>query len=295
MGNRFLKARCGIVRPRDSTFKMFDEFTKIFKGLAFKSENGDKVLGIDPYASASSLVLHYHTAETDSLTLNLGFLDLASFTQIESDRSGTPLAGLTQYSQDFNTDGDLRYIQSGVGIYTKLDFKNFYTFADTIPNIVINSAQLTIGSVQESTFPPSSSLVLRMLTDNNQVKVFNIKNPQDSLDYVLYNPRTYPSYGGSTGVDGGTVVEPDNALYVLGDQSPHLGFSSEKKSYDGNYSLFFQQLTVPRENKSRYQYFVLYPSAPGKPSNTKTVNRTIFPKNDIKLKIYYTKPTTPLN
>jgi hypothetical protein len=29
--------------------------------------------------------------------------------------------------------------------------------------------------------------------------------------------------------------------------------------------------------------------------NTKSVNRAIFPKGDIKLKVYYTKPTTPLN
>jgi hypothetical protein len=29
--------------------------------------------------------------------------------------------------------------------------------------------------------------------------------------------------------------------------------------------------------------------------NTKSVNRVIFPKDNIKLKVYYTKPTTPLN
>jgi hypothetical protein len=61
-------------------------------------------------------------------------------------------------------------------------------------------------------------------------------------------------------------------------------------------SLFLQQLAAPLEEKTRFKTFVLHPAAqtsniPQAQSGLKTVNRVVFPKDKIKLKIFYTKPT----
>ena len=83
----------------DSTFKVFSEFTKIFKGLSIKTDNGDKIIGI---STNSAVTIHYHTPTADSLNMHLGFFSVASFSQIKNDRSSSDLAGLTQYAQDFS-------------------------------------------------------------------------------------------------------------------------------------------------------------------------------------------------
>jgi hypothetical protein len=280
----------------DTTFITYSLFTKIFKGISFKSNNADKVVGFNPAATSSSIAIHYHTAEADSLVLSLGFFNVNSFSQILNDRSGTALAGLSTYSQDFIPPTDFRYIQSGTGVYTKLDFSKFFEFADTVPNLVINSAQLTVEAVEQPGYDPSSSFALRILDDQNFVEKYNTEtSKQDSIDFALYNPRQYASYPGSISIDDGTIGDNDNAFYAVGDQSPYLAYSSTTKSYSGNYSLFFQQLSVVNPNRRRFQSAILYPASPGKPSSSKTLNRTIIPESGIKLKVYYTKPTTPLN
>ncbi len=279
----------------ETTFITYSLFAKIFKGLHFKSDNGDKIMGFNPAAANSSIAIHYHTATDDSLVLTLGFFNVTGFNQIATDRSGTALAGLTQYSQDFIPATDLRYVQSGTGVYTKLDFGNFFEFADTVPNVVINSAELSVESVEQSIYDPSTSFALRILNDQNFVEKWDSVSTQDRIDLLLYNPIQYTSYTGSISIDNGTVGDYDSAFYALGDQSPFLGYSSTNKSYNGNYALFFQQLSVVDPNRRRFKNAILYPASPNKPGGSKTVNRTVFPKSGIKLKIYYTKPTTPLN
>jgi hypothetical protein len=109
----------------------------------------------------------------------------------------------------------------------------------------------------------------------------------------LYNP-SFPAHTGTLRVDNGTANEVDSVFYVEGEQTSNMTYSSSTKSFNGNYALFFQQLAITAEGKRRFQHFVLSPSSPSLP-NTKSVNRVVFPKGNIKLKIHYTKPTTPLN
>ncbi|HEX6223043.1 MAG TPA: DUF4270 family protein [Chryseolinea sp.] len=277
-----------VATTQDSTFKVYSEFVKLFKGLSIKSDNGDKILG---FSTNSAVTVHYHTGTVDSLNFNLGFFNVANFSQITNDRSSTDLSGLTQYAQDFLPANDLRYIQSGTGVYTKLDFGKFFEFCDTVPNVVITSAQLTLGDVVQSDYALPTNMVMRVLRSDNTVK--KVKTLQDTMDISAYNPR-FPAHPGTLTLDNGGYAESDLGMVVLGDADAYLKYSSDKKSYSGNYALFFQQLSIVREGVPRYQYFAIYPTAPAIP-NTKTVNRVIFPKDAIKLKVFYTKPTTPLN
>jgi hypothetical protein len=293
-GQRLFDEAVDYTGGSDNTFVTYSLFTKLFKGLAIKSDYGDKVLGI---STSSFLTVHYHTPTTDSLGLQLGLFGLANFSQITADRSATDLAGLTQFSQDFNPPSDLRYLQSGTGIYTKLDFSKFFAFCDTVKNVVISSAQITVDNVQASSYAPPPRLVVNILNgDTNYKEKYSRANTQDNNDLVLYNPP-FPAHTRSLlyeTLSGVIINEPDSAFYIEGDSSPEMDYSNTSKAYAGSYTLFFQQLAVPADDKRRFQYYVLTPSSPGSP-NTKSLNRAVFPKTSIKLKIHYTKPTTPLN
>ena len=283
-----------VTTTQDSTFKTFNKFIAQYKGLAIKSDYGDKIIGVRPN---SYITLHYHTPSADSLGVQLSFSQVTGFSQITGDRSASDLAGLTQYSQDFIPSNDLRYIQSGTGVYTKLDFGKFFEFCDTVPNVIISSAELSIEDVQESSLRPPPRLMVNVLNGNTNFKErFQAGNSQDLSDIVLYNPP-FASHTRSLLYEtlSGTIVnEPDTSFYLEGDRSPHMDYSTSGKEYSGSYTLFLQQLAITAENKTRFRYYLLTPSGPGTPS-TKTVNRAVFPKESIKLKIHYTKPTTPLN
>jgi hypothetical protein len=289
-GQRIFDKALDYASDADSTYINYSLFTQIFKGIAITSDNGDKVIGVTPF---STIRVHYHK-DTIASTLDLGFVVVANFSQIKSDLSGTSLSGLTQYSQDFSPPDNLRYIQSGTGIYTKLDLGKFFEFCDTVPNVIITSAQLSVDAVEESNFAPPSSLLLKILNGaTNFTEKYSRNNEQDNRDLVLYNP-SFPAHTGSLRFDVGTVNEVDSAFYAEGDLTPNITYSSSTKSFRGNYPLFFQQLASAAEGKRRFQHFLLSPSSPSFP-NTKSVNRVVFPKDNIKLKIHYTKPTTPLN
>ncbi len=280
----------------DTTFITYSEFVKLFNGIVIKPETGDKIVGFNPVASQSKITLHYHNATTDSLSINLGFTTAVGFSQITSDRTGTEVEAVNQFYQESLQSADKRYIQSGVGILTKLDFSKFYEFADTVPNVLINSAELVIEGVEASSYAPPAILSLRLLNDNNRLKKFSTLRPQDAIDYVAHNG--YLRYDFAVSQSTAAVAENDSAFYVQGDRSSLLAYSSSTNSYRSVMSLFFQQLTLDNEKKTRFKSFVLYPaaqaaSALGAQNASKTVNRAIFPKDKIKLKIFYTKPLTP--
>lgn len=281
----------------DSAFVKEELFMKDFKGIAFKSEGGDKIMGFDPLSTSSVITLHYHTDTKEGLKLNLGFFGTASFNQIKTDRSASELAGLNQSYVDFYPANDLRYIQGATSVYTKVDFSNFFAFADTVPNLLINSAELIIANVEQSDYAISSNLSVRLLNTTNRFHIYDtakVPRAQDSLDLTYYNPRVHSRYPGSIMLDQGDVGENDLAFVARGDERAYLAYSSNDKSFNGNYALFFQQLTVLQPDKRRFSSALLYPTSPAKPA-TKTLNRTVFPKSGIKLRVYYTKPTLPLN
>lgn len=278
----------------DSTFVRFSEFVKEFKGIVIKPESGDKVVGFNPSATQSGITLHYHETDKDSLSINLAFSPVIGFNQIRSDRSATELSGLTQYYQESLNSSNNRYIQSGIGILTKLDLSKFYEFADTVPYVLINSAELVVESVEPSPYAPPSILSLRVLENNNRMKQFSSAKTQDETDFIEY--KGYLRYDIPIS-NAAPIVENDSVFYVMGDRSSLLTYSSSGRSYGGVMTLFFQQLTLDSENKTKFKYFVLYPgsqstSTPAGQNGSKSLNRVIFPKDKIKLKVYYTKPTT---
>jgi hypothetical protein len=81
--------------------------------------------------------------------------------------------------------------------------------------------------------------------------------------------------------------------YAITDATTLLGLTylKDDNKFTSFPTLFFQQLYALKEEK-RYTDWALVPVSP---TPTKTVNRAVFNKDNIKLKVYYTRPNIPAN
>lgn len=270
-GNRLFSS----IDPEDEEFTNFTKFKTHFKGLAVIPEQADKIVGIGNADVNTALKLHYHV-DTIQYTFSFMLTNGVNFSNVASNRAGTELEQLNQFFTDFEPVTN-RYIQSGGSLVTKLDFTKFYEYIDTIPQLLLNSVELTIENVENEPYPVHNSLALTMLTNNNRYKT--TKTEQDTLDYIAFNGM----------VVFGIFANPDltTALCVASDSREllQLTYSSTNKTYQSYPTLFFQKLIELRDKP--YKYWALSPSTP---APGKSVTRTIFPKENLKLRIYYTKP-----
>jgi hypothetical protein len=259
------------VNPEDVNYTDFDLFKENFKGLAIVPQQSDKIVGFNPADANSSLIIYYHDGAT-ARSLAFNFAQGVTFSKITSDRSTTELSGLTEFHTDFDP-GLKRYIQGGSSIVTKLDFSKFYEYMDTIQYIIINSAELTIPDVQpESTLIPPQSLSLTMLQADNRFKT--LKTIQDTLIYIAFN--------------GSLLLGDQGKFFAAGDQGGvfPLEYSSTNANYSGLPTLFFQRLFDLKAD--RYPYWALRPLTP---QPGRSVDRVAFQKDNIKLKLYFTRAT----
>jgi hypothetical protein len=265
------------VNPEDTLFTNLSYFIERFKGLAILSTQSDKIFGINNFDANTVLTVYYHEG-TVQKSIGFSLSNLVAFTQITADRSGTELSGLNAFYTEFDHPTN-RYLQNGASIITKLDFTEFYKYMDTIPNIMINSAELSVTNVDATDeYVAPGNLLLAMMKDNNHYKT--ITGSQDTLDFIAF---------------GGSLIISDlNKLFAADDSGGlfSLPYSSTDKTYIGYPTLFFQQLFNTKQNQ--YPDWALLPANPPN-SNGKAVNRAVFPKDEIKLKIYYTRPLVTEN
>lgn len=259
---------------RDTVFVTYSRFVKSFKGIAIKPVSGDKILGFNPASPQTKLVLHLRkdNGKPDSLVFSLS-RGVASFSQILSDKSGDL----------FSLPADMRYVQNGVGIVTKLDLSPFLAFADTIPQMVINSAEILIDDVpSQSEFQrPPIGLGLRVLNDDNSFR----------NDTAKTNLAEINKYKGTVSWPSGTNPVPIG--YVNSEQQitpltlPFIANGTEK-NYIGFTTLFLQELyNNYKKGETLFSKLALYSNLP---QAGKTVERVGFHKDNIKLRIYYTLP-----
>lgn len=272
LSNSFGQRLFDAVDPEDVNYTDFELFKAAFKGLAIIPQQSDKIVGFKPSDLNSSLILYYHNGDTKS-TLSFIFSQGVNFSKFISDRSSTELSGLSQFHTDFDP-GLKRYVQGGTSIVTKMDFSKYYEYIDTIPNMMINSAELEISEVEtSSTLKAPKSLTVSMLRSNNRFKT--IKTEQDSIDYINFN--------------GKVTIAEQLKFFIAKDEGStfSMDYSSTNNTYNGFPTLFFQQL-FKLKSEEQYPFWTL---RPGDPQPGKSVDRLVFPKDKLKLKIYYTRST----
>lgn len=274
-GNLLLSLSKTHAFTKDSTRKFF---LNEVKGLSLIPSESSTIFALDLTSAYSGVFLYYHTG-SDTLAASFVF-NPASFTNISTDRTGTELAGLAPYQAGDPASGN-RYVQSGAAVATKVDLTNFYAFADTTENIVINEAEFIIDNVESPVGTvPHASLRFRFMDENNNFS--NIKIAEDRTAFSNYH---YVSEGFYYSVQAD--VPSQQVPYSL------ISYDSEGKRFSGYMTFFAQSLFRNKNdkegiNESRLKYIALYPYSP---VVSRSVNRTVFHKENIKLKITYTRPT----
>lgn len=298
-----------IVAGGDSVLigKYIPAFRKAYPGFAFVSAQSGRLLGFNPLNALSRLTIHYSSSTTDSLTTSLFFTPFPyvganAFSKITTDRTGG-LSGISVPNEPFSPSiSDQRYIQDGSTVITELDLSDFYSFVDTLEDIIINSAEISMDVVSPppGMSPPSSLYgVLMKKTLDNKIVALNIDVKDDSLKMVQFAGTIY------------TDLKNFGISTELSSSSPlTLSYSSSAGKYKGYATMFFQRLF---DNKSNPEYNIehlgFYPatapilkilnagSTTGYPllksGIGNSVNRALIKASGIKLKLYYTVPNKP--
>jgi hypothetical protein len=295
-GSRLFEA----TRAGFTTAALHRIFKAQIKGLALLPGDEPGVLGINGVSASGQLsrvILHYHTVDAAGAvddTLSRGFgTEFASFTRIEADRSASELAGISSY-QAVEPGSGYRYIQSGAPLVAKLDLSQFYNFADTVDNIVVNSAEFLIENVAASAgLHPHTALSFRLMK-NDSDQFLNIDVAADrplALNYYVIpggQITTFVPYG----------QDYFNAAADLTTEPvASIAYDEEKNHFSGFLTKFVQSLFSNKgglegNRETRLKYLGIYPVSP---QFSRSVTRTVFHKEDVRLRIYYTRanPVTP--
>ena len=257
LGMRFLQQ----AKDDASTFLNNREFRKFFSGFAFVSdESNNMITGIVAESRQTYLRMHVHNAE-DTASLDFIFQDLDTidlnstkyYNNITLDRSGTPLAGITEFYTDFETDNNLTYVQASAGIYTKISLQPYLDFIDTIEHLVINRAEIEIPVQSfEKSSPPSTAFDMYVVDEDNRFVESFVPN------------RPHPIF-----VSAG-----------------RLSFSRSSDANEGNYvgtpTQYIQDIT-----SGDSQDIFLMLGQPNMWNSVITVDQSILLKDKIILKVYY--------
>ena len=120
------------------------------------------------------------------------------FNNIQSDRTGTALAGLKTYTPLLSSfTGGATYVQAGTGLVTRMDFPSLKSFFSTNTGVILNAAYLQVfpvqGSYPKNLLPPSTLQLF--VTDNTNIPFTTVSGAFASIQYDYdYGINTYYNY-----------------------------------------------------------------------------------------------------
>lgn len=137
------------LKAGDPIFDSNAAFNEYFKGIALIGGPGPKnIFNINSLAFRFILKYHEFNADGDEVDRTYTFSSGSyRFFHLDSDKTGTPLAGLAPDNMDFTPADDYLYAQLGVLMALKIDFNVFYQITDTLENMIINKAEIVIGDL----------------------------------------------------------------------------------------------------------------------------------------------------
>lgn len=293
LGQQLLAAAMDTVGQGVENFFIFERFRRKFKGFAIVPTEADKIVGFDHTHSKSRITLFYRIDTTEyQMTFRFdasgqnrtGVGEYLSFTELKTDRSGTPLAALPPKYQDYFPSDGMRYIQAGTGLSVKLDFTEVRDHFKNIPLKALSAAELKIETEQQVS--PPTRFVLRALKPNNRLLLATkggtdvAGDPQTIIDndYLLKHSISQNSLARVEPISD----EDRNSAFTL----KQISNESTGAVYTGYITTFLQQETTLSDTDF-LRYFALIPQTP---DNTKSINGFYFPAENVKLKIYYTVP-----
>ncbi len=181
-----------------------NEFKSLIKGLAIQygAKDNAAILGFSLADAKSAIKIFYHLDGPDQNTeLSHTFNFNAGFTNISADRKQTDLSGLPtleKFGLESASTGNKGFIQSGTGVYTRVDFPYIESLKYGFGRILVNRAYLRINVLRESAdqllAPPSPLEVF--IANRQNLKVSNLMTLEGSTvtaNYVndIFNNETY--------------------------------------------------------------------------------------------------------
>ncbi len=284
------------------TFQRYTNFTGKFKGFAITGSGADKLVGINPQYSADTtnrnktrLRVYYSFPETvegvvnirrrvtDFTLFNSGGGFVTNFISISADRAGSVVQGQPVFTA-FTPSDQRCYVQGGVPVYSRIDFSRFYSFLDTIPNITFNSVELVIDPIAPQSLPLPTALELRVMDDakNGRTDFFDVTR-RTTLPTVYAGRFTSRRFNLA-----------DSLLIPVGDAgaSITLAKSSDDTRYSGFVTGLAQTLASAVKQGHAFRYFGL---ALQNPVESSAASRLAFAGQNVKLRIFYTRPTINRN
>lgn len=279
-------------------------FRRQFPGFVIKpAPTNDRILsfkaGLAPAATSTRIIVYYSYIK-DGATVNsqlvyynyYGSFPRPGFTNITYDRTNTALSGITQTGVDYDAPDDYCYMQSGTGLFAKLDFSGvrayFDATPDTLPYVALNGAELMVElepDVTRQHLARPNYMHLRVMDEeeNNFLKAPLVLTTSGYTASPLYTAAYYSI---------GYIAFLDAV-----DDTPRRASIAYTKKTTGEqyYSLFltdfFSKFLRPTEDFTPITHMALIPGAGPNLSSPfgKSFNGVSFKKDKVKLRIYYTK------
>lgn len=268
-----------------------ENFKRAFRGVGVVPVNNTLVMGFNAGNYTSKITLYYNYVENSQPKIGKYVFVFGSpysqgFTRIQKNRNGTSLSGLTQKYTPYNSPDGYSYVQSGTGLFSRLDLSDFHAYFDTISYPLINSAELIIPTppkAERNHFIRPKKLFFVFLAPNNRFfRPVYLSTNTSGTSVEKVDPNFQTLYYSLLEENFEALAKGDDS-YVL--EIPYVE-NTEGTFFRSYMSQWFQyQLRLP-EIYPKITHAALLPSeAP----YGKSLSGFSFRGDQVKLKVYYSK------
>jgi hypothetical protein len=191
-----------LMQEKDESLSSFEKFREYFKGLAISPGNPSSAILSFPCDSTMNIELHTHRKGIEKEAVIQKFpvgSANTSFNHFASDKTGTPISQIVkQLIKIPSTQSNNKtYVQSGIGLLTRVDFPTMQHLMETDRKYVLLKAELILvpepGTYKQVPLP--SQLVLYHTDKSNRVvsEIVGDQNATIAADLVIdriYNENT---------------------------------------------------------------------------------------------------------
>jgi len=203
-----------------------DKFVNYFKGIAFVSAGANSIVGFKT-DSTFKVKLHYHEKDDFNTEKEINFLvhGINHFSNINSNRTGTPLDGFSNTIKEIPSEliNNQAYIQSGDGLYIKIDFPTISDIRFMSEYGYVERAVLELRPVigtygKEVPLPTALSIYSTTISGETETSILNSLNMQQSGNLRIddqFGEKTSYSFDISEFIQHQMNATPDQKSYIL--------------------------------------------------------------------------------
>ena len=282
----FLKLQSG-----SDIFESDAAFNAYFKGVAFVPGGiNSNIFHADP--NRITFRINYNEFNSDGTPIERDYMmgiGEQGFYHIDSDKTGTPLAGINPDNSDFiPSPDDYRYLQYGTLMALRLDLTPFYALSDTLENMIINKAELYIGEVKQypGLLEPPSFIQVYFTDETNEWPVVDDIGRFDST-LIGSNFVMLQNEMSLIPIPPGAYFAPESAEYENNKYRVNIGYF-----FQHLYSGSFHSVSEPflEEKAQIFVFGESLVSFPQRSSSHVLTTPMAVHKDSIRLKIYYSIP-----